>query len=68
MELYNSPQYLRYLIHLFCNESLPELTEEKRFALAAALLFRQLAQAYDDAADMLIRRVQRIHHPPIPKA
>jgi hypothetical protein len=39
-----------------------ELTEEKRFALAAALLFRQLAHAYDDAADMLIRQVQRIHH------
>jgi hypothetical protein len=39
-----------------------ELTEEKRFALAAALLFRQLARAYDDAADMLIRQVQRIHH------
>lgn len=28
-----------------------ELTEEKRFALAAALLFRRLARAYDDAAD-----------------
>ena len=27
-----------------------ELREEKRFALAAALLFRQLARAYDDAA------------------
>jgi hypothetical protein len=39
-----------------------ELTEEKRFALAAALLFRQLARAYDDAADMLIRQVQRIYH------
>ena len=39
-----------------------ELTEEKRFALAAALLFRQLAQAHDDGADMLIRQVQRIHH------
>jgi hypothetical protein len=39
-----------------------ELTEEKRFALAAALLFRQLARAYDDAADMLIRQVQRIHY------
>ena len=39
-----------------------ELTEEKRFALAAALLSRQLARAYDDAADMLIRQVQRIHH------
>ena len=32
-----------------------ELKEEKRFALAAALLFRQLTRAYDDAADMLIR-------------
>ena len=39
-----------------------ELTEEKRFALAAAQLFRQLARAYDDAADMLIRQVQRMHH------
>jgi head-tail adaptor len=39
-----------------------ELTEEKRFALAAALLFRQLARAYDDAADMLIRQVQRVHY------
>jgi head-tail adaptor len=39
-----------------------ELTEEKRFALAAALLFRQLAGAYDDAADMLIRQVRRMHH------
>ena len=39
-----------------------ELTEEKRFALAAALLFRQLAQAHDDGADMLIRQVQRIHY------
>jgi len=35
-----------------------ELRKEKRFALAAALLFRQLAQAYDDAADMLIRQVR----------
>jgi len=33
-----------------------ELTEEKRFALAAALLFRQLAQAHDDGADMLRTR------------
>jgi hypothetical protein len=32
-----------------------ELTEEKRFALAASLLFRQLARAYDDAADMDVR-------------
>jgi hypothetical protein len=39
-----------------------ELTEDKRFALAAALLFRQLARAYHDAADMLIRQVQRMHH------
>jgi TnpA family transposase len=39
-----------------------ELTAEKRFALAASLLFRQLARAYDDAADMLIRQVQRIHY------
>jgi hypothetical protein len=38
------------------------LTEEKRFALAAALLFHQVARAYDDAADMLIRQVQRMHH------
>jgi hypothetical protein len=35
-----------------------ELTEKKRFALAAELFFRQLARAYDDAADMLIRQVQ----------
>ncbi len=35
-----------------------ELADEKRFALAAALLFRQLARAYDDADDMLIRQVE----------
>ena len=39
-----------------------ELKEEKRFALAAALLFRQLTRAYDDAADMLIRQVQSMRH------
>src|SRR4029077_20713210 len=37
-----------------------ELTQEKRFALAAAL--RQLAQAHAYGGDMLIRQVQRIHH------
>lgn len=39
-----------------------ELTEGKRYALAAALLFRQLAQGYDDGGDMLIRQVQKMEY------
>ena len=37
-----------------------ELTEDKRYALAAMLLSRQQAQAYDDGGDMLIRQVQKM--------
>jgi len=37
-----------------------ELIEEKRYALAAALVFRQRAQSFDDAGEMLIRQVRKI--------
>jgi hypothetical protein len=37
-----------------------ELTEEKRYALAAALLLRQRAQSFDDAGEMLIRQVRKL--------
>jgi hypothetical protein len=37
-----------------------ELTEDKRHALSATLLFRQQARAYDDCGDMLIRQVQKM--------
>lgn len=39
-----------------------ELTENKRYAVAAALLFRQRATAFDDGAQMLIRQVGKIEH------
>jgi Domain of unknown function (DUF4158) len=39
-----------------------ELMESKRWALTAALLYRQLARAFDDGADMFIRVVQKMHH------
>lgn len=38
------------------------VTEKKRYALAAALVFQQRAQAYYDAAEMLIRQVRKIHN------
>jgi hypothetical protein len=39
-----------------------ELMEPKRWALTAALVHRQLARAFDDGADMLIRVVQKMHN------
>lgn len=39
-----------------------ELMEPKRWALAAALLHRQLARAFDDGTDMFIRVVQKMHN------
>jgi hypothetical protein len=39
-----------------------ELTESKRYAVAAALLFRQRANAFDDGAQMLIRQMGKIEH------
>jgi hypothetical protein len=39
-----------------------ELTDDKRYAIAAALLFRQRATAFDDGAQMLIRQVGKIEH------
>jgi hypothetical protein len=39
-----------------------ELTENKRYAVAAALLFRQRATAFDDGAQMLIRQMGKIEH------
>lgn len=34
--------------------------EDKRYALAAALVFQQRARAYDDAAEMFIRQVRKM--------
>ena len=39
-----------------------EVMEQKRLALAAALLDRQLRRAFDDAGDMVIRVVQKMHN------
>jgi TnpA family transposase len=39
-----------------------ELTENKRHAVAAALLFRQRTTAFDDGAQMLIRQMGKIEH------
>jgi TnpA family transposase len=41
---------------------LSNVTESKRFALIAALLRRQLAQGLDDAAEMFVRLMQRMHN------
>jgi hypothetical protein len=37
-----------------------ELIEEKRYALAAAMVFQQRAQSFDDAGEMFIRQVRKI--------
>jgi len=39
-----------------------EVMENKRHALAAALLDRQLRRAFDDGGDMVIRVVQKMHN------
>jgi len=39
-----------------------ELIEDKRYAVAAALLFQQRATAFDDGAQMLIRQMGKIEH------
>jgi hypothetical protein len=39
-----------------------ELTEDKRYAVAAALLFRQRTTAFDDGVQMLIRQMGKIEH------
>ncbi len=39
-----------------------ELTETERYAVAAALFFRQRATAFDDGAQMLIRQIGKIEH------
>jgi hypothetical protein len=39
-----------------------ELMEHKRWALAAALLHRQVVRAFDDGAEMFIRVVQKMHN------
>lgn len=39
-----------------------ELMEVKQLAIAASLLHRQMNRAFDDAGDMFIRQVQKIHN------
>jgi len=39
-----------------------ELTENKRYAVAAAVLFHQRATAFDDGAQMLVRQMGKIEH------
>jgi TnpA family transposase len=39
-----------------------ELTENKRYAVAAALIFHQRAIAFDDGGQMLIRQMGKIEH------
>jgi hypothetical protein len=39
-----------------------ELTEDKRYAVAATLMFHQRATAFDDGAQMLIRQMGKIEH------
>ena len=39
-----------------------ELTENKRYAVAAAVLFHQRATAFDDGAQMLVRQMGKIGH------
>lgn len=38
------------------------VAEQKRYAIIAALVLQQRARAYDDAADMFIRQVRKIHN------
>jgi hypothetical protein len=38
------------------------VAEQKRYAIIAALVLQQRARAYDDAADMFIRHVRKIHN------
>jgi hypothetical protein len=42
--------------------SMNDLTEAKRFTLAAALVLAQIGRASDDVADMFVRLVQRLHN------
>jgi TnpA family transposase len=42
--------------------SMNDLQETKRFTLTAALVREQVARAYDDVAEMFIKRVQRMHN------
>ncbi len=42
--------------------SMNDLTETKRLTLAAVLVFAQTGRALDDAADMYVRLVQRLHN------
>jgi hypothetical protein len=42
--------------------SMNDLTETKRLTLAATLAFVQMGRALDDAADMYVRLVQRLHN------
>jgi TnpA family transposase len=37
------------------------VTEQKRYAVMAALVLQQRARAYDDGADMFIRQLRKIH-------
>jgi hypothetical protein len=39
-----------------------ELMEPKRWALATALVYRQIARAFEDGAEMLIRVVQKMNN------
>jgi hypothetical protein len=42
--------------------SMNDLTEAKRFTLAAALVLAKIGQSLDDVADMFVRLVQRLHN------
>jgi hypothetical protein len=39
-----------------------ELAENKRYAIAATLIFRQRAIGFDDGGQMLIRQMRKIEH------
>ena len=42
--------------------SLNDMPERKRLTLVAALILKQVARSLDDAAEMFIRQVQKMHN------
>jgi hypothetical protein len=42
--------------------SLNDMPERKRLTLVAALILKQVTQSLDDAAEMFIRQVQKMHN------
>lgn len=55
-------QRLGYFVKLADASRMKEAQPDKRYAFAVVLIQRQRARALDDAADMLIRLVQRMHN------